>query len=368
MKDSARQWLCAALSHRSLPDWPAEDDGLIAAAEDEGVLLLLEYRLQTHPQAGTLPAPWLSSLHAAAREQALMQMAMLAEQRKVFDALRAADSNFLVMKGGALAHWLYTQPLLRQVTDLDILLPDQQAVENLAPVLSEIGYSLGIANPVANERAYQKPGGPYENFSVDAHWRLFNRALLKDSFSFDELNAEAKALPGCDGIKGLSPVHALFNAIGHRALALPHRHLQGIQRANGLRWLWDIHGLATSFDTAQWQRVVELAWQKQWSALIQEALLRVQEEFGTLIPEPVLQTLALQAAKEPMQMSWFASLPRYQWQEFLASDSSWRGRWHWLGQRLWPDPEWVQARYGENEPLWKTWPRRLAAGIRRMIG
>lgn len=363
MTATFRPWLTAALTGRPLP--PAPDaDAVLAAARDEGVLCLLDWQLARHPQGDALPAEFRQSLMAGARADALQALELLAEQRRVFAALQDAGMPYLVIKGGALAHWLYASPHLRMLTDLDLLLPERAAVDALEPLLAGLGYAAVVLNPVANERSFRKPGGPFGHFSVDAHWHLFNRNLLKADFGFAELHAESRELPG-SGARGLSPRHALFNAVGHRALSLPHRHLQGIQRADSLRWLWDIHALLAGFDAEGWRQVQVLAREKGWSALLHEAVLKVQSEFATPVPDGAVETLQAQARSEPMQMRWFASLPRYQWREFLASAGTWRGRLAWLRKRLWPDPAWVRHYYGAQTAL--AWPQRLWAGVRRLL-
>lgn len=363
MPDTLRAWLTAALAGRPLPPSPDPED-VISAARDDGVLCLLDWQLARHPQRDAVPSPLRQGLLAAARADALAALELLAEQRRVFAVLQDAGVPFLVIKGGALAHWLYASPHLRTLTDLDLLLPERAAVDALEPLLAGLGYAAVVINPVANERSFRKPGGPFGHFTVDAHWRLFNRNLLKDDFGFAELHAESRELPGC-GARGLSPRHALFNAVGHRALSLPHRHLHGIQRADSLRWLWDIHALLAGFDAGDWQQLQALARDKGWSALLHEAVLKVQSEFATKVPDGVAETLQAQARSEPMQMRWFASLPRYQWREFLASDVSWRGRCRWLWRRVWPDPAWVRHYYGAQTAL--AWPQRLLAGVRRLL-
>ena len=366
MPTPSRPWLLAALVGRPLPPPPHADE-VIAAARDEGVLCLLDRQLAMHPQADAVPDALRRAVTDSAREDALETLAVLAEQRKVFAALQAAGGDFLVMKGGALAHWLYAAPHLRVVTDLDLLLPDRAAVDALEPVLAGLGYAPVVRNPVANERSFRKPGGAFGHFTVDAHWRLFNRNLLRDAFGFSELLAESMPLPGAAGVRGLSPLHALFNAVGHRALSLPHRHLHGIQRADSLRWLWDIHALLSVFDAADWRRLPETAHNKGWSVLLREAFGRVQREFGTTVPDAVMDILRAQTGAEPMRMRWFTSMPQYQWHEFLASDGTWRGRVGWLRKRLWPGQAWLQHYYGQTSPH-AAWPQRVWIGIRRLLG
>lgn len=368
---SARTWLAAALNHRPLPDRPLADAALITAAGNEGVLLLLEHRLQTHPQAATLPADWLARLQAAARGQVHAQMAMLAEQQRVFNALVQAGIPFLVLKGGALAHWLYAKPYLRLVTDLDLLFPERAALSRLQPVLEGLGYGMApeAGSRVGNERAFQKPGGPYGDYTVDAHWALLNSPILAGSFGFGELADESQALPGCAGARGLSAVHALCNACGHRALNLPFAYVQGIQNARSLRWLWDIHLLAQALSNADWQRLDVLAREKGLCGVLADSLSASVAAFGTPLPEALLAEWYARAGQERIRMHWFTSWPHFQWRQFLASADSLTGRLQWLGQRVWPDVEAMRARYGQQgDSDWRVLWRRFTVGLRRMIG
>lgn len=367
MSDFLRHWMIAALTGRALPPVP-DADAAVAAARDDGVLCLLERQLAVHPQTAALPERFRTVIAGQARTDAFEALTLLAEHRRVFGHLRAAGTDFLVLKGGALAHWLYERPHLRLLTDLDLLLPDRAAVDALEGLLAELGYVPVVANPVANERTFRRAGGPLGHFIVDAHWHLFNRSLLRGSFSYAELQAESMPLPDCAGARGLSPVHALFNAVGHRALSLPHRHLRGIQRADSLRWLWDIHALLRHCDGTEWQRLQRLAGEKRWSALLSDAAVQAQTQLGTPVPQNWLAAMAAQADAEPMRMRWFSSLPQYHWREFLASDSTWHGRLGWLRKRLWPDPDWLQHYYGGDRPSRLAWPQRLWTGIRRFFG
>lgn len=364
-----RKWLIDALTHRPLPALAKYQIAeLIETAENEGVLLLLENRLQSHPEKNTLSDEFKFALVVAARPILYGQMQMLAEQRKVLEVLQKAQVDFLVMKGGALAHWLYDQPQLRIVTDLDILLANKQCVLQIHEVLLEAGYIIKSSSVISYEISYRKEGGPYGNYCIDAHWQLFNRALLSELFTFNELQKTSICLPKLKSAKGFSAVYALINACGHRALSLPHRHLVGIQRPDCIRWLWDIHLLAQKLDKAQWQNLLEISKNKKISAIIFEALSKVQTEFGTQFPIDYLAQLENQQNNEPMTMLWFSSMKQYQWHEFLASSPLWSGRFKWLRERIWPNPEAVRERYGGNDPVWKFMLKRLGAGIRRLFG
>lgn len=368
-----RNWLIAALTHKPLPPFPEAMEAigcLVQCASEEGVTLLLEQALAGHPEFKSIAPDLRQAIEQAARIELLGQLSMLREQQQVFAALLDAGTPFLVMKGGALAHWLYPMPHLRLVTDLDLLLPDRDAAMALEPVLANAGYSMRpmTDDRLAKEHPFHKPGGPYGTFVVDVHWRLFNSQMFQLGFDYDVLKHESMPLPNLPGVYGLGSVHALINACGHRALNLPYTYVHGVQRANCLRWLWDIHLLAGRLDDAQWRTLKHRARDSRVSAILQEALRKVQDELGTVLPAGLLADLDTQARSEEMDMSWFSSWPRYQWGQFLVSDPNWVGRFRWVVQRLWPKPEAVRERYGAGDPAWKFMLRRIGVGFLRLFG
>ncbi len=368
MTNPHRTWLIAVLTGGPLPPEPLPADALFTA-EDQGVLALVAQALDER-QTGVTEA-MLQTFRDAARTESLGQLAMLAEQQRVFLALATANLPYLVLKGGGLAHWLYAKPHLRLVTDLDLLLPGRATLTQLQPVLAALGYGMPpeAGTRIGKEHPFQKPGGPYGQYTVDAHWALLNSPILADRFEFDELSAEAQVLPACAGARGLSAVHALFNACGHRALNLPYTYVQGIQNARSLRWLWDIHLLAQTLTAADWHQLDAQARSKGLCGILADALGTAAAELDSSVPETLLTEWRRIARDERVRMRWFRSWPRYQWQQFLASDNQWRGRLQWLGQRLWPNPEAMRERYGDaSEPGWRVLWRRLGIGLQRFFG
>jgi Uncharacterised nucleotidyltransferase len=368
MPSSTRQWIIAALTAQPLPGpMPISAIDIAACAEDEGVLLLLEAALHKHPQRSALGPELIAAIEQAARPALMAQLAMLAEQQRVFELLSKSGVEFIVMKGGALAHWLYDSPVLRVVTDLDILLPSRASLADLESVLRALNYAPVSGNAMAIESSFERAGGPYGRFIVDAHWQLFNSMQLRGIFSYTELRADTIALPGQPGVFGLSAVHALIHACGHRAISLPHPGIHGLQSANALRWLWDVHALAQRFSEPHWHQILVLSADKQLSALLHEALTTVKQTFGSPIPASVLMTFQKQSTSEVRQLRSFTHWRRYQWQEFMASSQHWNGRFQWLIHMACLDSASVQARYGSRGGRFGRYARRLLAAVRRAM-
>lgn len=364
MQLTARNWLIAALNHAALPalmpqDWP----DLLSDADSEGVSAFLQYRLQTHPDSAAVPAGLIDAVNAAAKQAVLRQLPFYAEQRGIFQALNAAGVPFLVLKGTALGQWLYASPAHRQVTDIDLWFADRGAVFALAEVLSPLGYQ-----PVESggelttfQRAFDKGFNGFK-IRIDAHWAVFNSALLAKAMPFAAAFARSQALDiQGQAVKALSAEDASINAIGHRAL----KHLSG--QADTVKWLVDQQLLFKSLDSGQWQALLERSAGAGISDLTLEALEQSQRTFQTPVPPDVLEVLSINAEREKIRRHWFQSWPHYQWHEMQAVSPLYSVRLRWLAQKLMPNPDAMREGYGEDDPVWKFMLRRLGVGLKRLL-
>ncbi len=68
-----------------------------------------------------------------------------------------------------------------------------------------------------------------------------------------------------------------------------------------------------------------------------------------------------------MQRGWFQSWSRYQWHEMRAVSPIFSERARWLAQRLWPNPEAMRVRYGDDDPVWKFMIKRIGVGLKRLL-
>lgn len=370
MLPTARNWLIAALNHAALPelmpqDWP----DLLSEADSGGVTVFLDYRLRSHPESALLPAGLLDAIKAEAKQAVLRQLPFYAEQRGIFQALDAAGVPFLVLKGAALGQWLYASPTHRPVTDIDLWFADRDAVCAAAEVLHPLGY---VPVPSGGDLttwqwAFDKPSNGLK-IRIDAHWALFNSALLNKAISFDAafarsrpLGMQAQTQTQTQTLKALSPEDALINAIGHRAL----KQLSG--QADTLKWLVDQQLLFKSLDSGQWQAVLERCTDAGISDLALEALEQSQRIFRTPVPPEIASVLSRNAGRETIKRQWFRSWPRYQWREMQAVSPLFSVRLRWLAQKLLPNPEAMREGYGEDDPVWKFMLRRFGVGLKRLF-
>lgn len=364
MQLTARNWLIAALNHAALPelasrDWPV----LLSEADAEGITGYLEYRLQSHPGLADVPAGLRAALQAEAKQAVLRQLPFYAEQRGIFQALDAAGIPFLVLKGAALGQWLYASPTHRPVTDIDLCFADRDAVSALNGVLQPLGYQPVAAGGelTTQQRAFDKPFKAFK-IRIDAHWAVFNSALLRDALPFQAALARSRIV-SCQGqpVRVLSEADALINAVGHRAL----KQLSG--QADTLKWLVDQQLLINSLDPGQWQALLDRCADAGISDLALDALEQSQRTFQTPVPSEVFGILSHNAGLERMKRHWFKSWPLYQWREMQAVSPRSSVRLRWLAQKLLPNPEAMREGYGEQDPVWRFMLRRLGVGLQRLF-
>lgn len=335
---------------------------LLAIAEREGVVSLLAERLhalsRSHSELGDLD----SAFAQAARRVAGRNLLCQAECRSISAALHAASIPAIWMKGAALSQWLYPRPYLRDVADIDLLLPDHVSALRAAEILAPQGYRL--PNPyIAGDLVVHEllAWSERAQLELDLHWALSNDALFCKRIVWNELQTDAIQLPGLGpSAMGLSAVHAFLHACMHRAL----NYLTG--RENRLRWIYDIHLLAGQMSTTQWDQITALATRRGLAGACHDGLLASAKTFNTPLPEATLRALVESAADE-----WLRCPRLHSWRYFQRA--TWRSlpntptRWRWLRQLLFPDMAHLRARYGEDGAGKSTLLiRRSMDGFKRM--
>lgn len=368
-----RAWLAAWVAGTAAPGpvppaWSASD--AVAAAHNEGVVALVDGRWQLAARAANsttpaqdappLPPPeWVKAFGAAARDATLVSMVIENETRRVLGLMGEADLPGLLLKGSALAHWAYAQPQWRACGDVDLLLPSREAAEQLSARLTAAGYARAQTSGelVAYELLCTRQVMPDWTLEVDVHWQLTNSPLFSGAFSFDELMADSLPLPKlAPNARGLGPVHALLHACVHRALNL------SIGVDDKLKWLYDLIVLTDAFSPADWQRMQQLATDKQLAGVVLSGLEAAATMFGRTLPADRLAALRQAATAEPLDATRLADWRYMQRQTFVALPSLGL-RLRWLWQRVFPSRDYLTYLYGEQTGyaglMWQRFKRVL---------
>jgi len=159
---------------------PGEWTQVLALAEQERLTPLVARAVED--LGLSIPAEVGVAL-AEAREHA-GAVAALAFDRfgDVLTALRARGVLPIVLKGAAVARWIYPDPALRPFIDIDLLVPAGD-VSRTHDLLTEFGYRLGTGQLTTatdltwrHARGYYDPAG--NRPTLDVHWRLAGYPFL----------------------------------------------------------------------------------------------------------------------------------------------------------------------------------------------
>ncbi len=334
------------------------------AANAEGVIALLHERINTSSPASGVPLAFREHIAPLARKKSQQSLMREAECRRILSRLQQAEIEVLLLKGSALAYWAYPSAHLRDCSDIDLLFSSYEAAQKAIVLLQSMQYSLRdsalAGDLISFEQTCVRDSTMGAGLEIDLHWQLSSSPLFAYQFNFDELNSSAIALPKLGAYaRGLSPVHAFFNACMHRVQNMA----DGSE--NVLKWLYDLHLLGSQFTPADWQVMSDIAIERKLSGICCDGLQATKHEFNTLVPEVIFNALTDAAKYEHMQVSNMHSWFYIQRMSFMAFPTM-SLRMRWLKQRLLPDTAYLQARYGEKN-MGRLLLRRIKAGLRRLL-
>lgn len=340
-------------------------DDLMQVAMDEGVVALLHARLHAAGPAAVVPAALREGLARAAQVEAARSLYLENRCRQILACLATAQLPVLLLKGSALAYGAYAAPHLRKCGDIDLLVRSRAEVEQVLPLLAALGY---------HAREYALPGdlvcfevtcvsaadAPFP-VEIDLHWRLSSTPMFAFRFDWNELSAQAIALPTlAPNARGLAPVHAYLHACMHRM----QNRSNGV--ADRLKWLYDLDLLGRGFSASDWDRLATLAIERGLAGVCRNGVLASAARFGDVMPASVLARLAGAAPDEALDV---ARMDRW-WYVQRMSLSAWPTlglKLRWLRQRLVPDRAYLRERYGAGASLPTALLQRLRAALKRVL-
>ncbi len=317
---------------------------LLKFAVGEGVAPLLAARLLASESVASDARDELRQLE---RRSAADELARNAFELRVIDCLLEAELNPLVLKGAALARWLYPRPHLRPRCDIDLLFSSQNEVMRAGEALRKIGFAWNgeLSNGPAFERVFIGQVAARE-FHVDAHWHLTSHPAFFRTWSFEELCEEAMALPALHGVLALSPHHAMLHNALHRVADLMHG------TGNRLVGLYDVHLLAKRMTDADWVRLGDVAKAKGVAGPMLHALAASSAVFGGDFADAIHDRLGQAAKSESFRMAWADRRWYFEWHALVAQPLTKRPG-HVLC-KLFPSPDYMMQRYALSK--WNELP------------
>ena len=296
------------------------------------------------------------------RGQAAAELGRRKHLRAVLARLDAANIRTLLLKGTALAQWLYPAPYLRESSDVDLLLASRDDALRAAAALEGLGYAR--PHPPERFRHELSCRGSGDLPDLDLHWALSDWPVLDRLPDFDTLLATSIPLPGLgNGARGLDAPHALLHACVHRASNL------AADLGDRLKWLYDLHLLAAVLNRdGGWPSFLVICEQAQACGIAAEGLAAATTLFGTPVPPAISAALAAGRTHEPLDATRLSDWHYIQKLNFRALPG-WGTRLAWIGGRLLPPAGHLRALYGEDLSYPALlWQRLRKAGSRLRRG
>ena len=364
--DLARAWL-ASLICRQPSAWPAAlaDSGelILAVAAEQGVTGLAHERLATIDV--DCPETIRLGFAKAAKDVSAISLLQQSEARRILAKLAEAQLPVLLLKGSALAHWLYASATVRECSDIDLLFATRAEAEKAVVVLRGMGYArreLHLPGDlICFEITCVLESGVFPGLEVDVHWKLSSSPIYAFRFANEELRAHSQpiarlAASAC----GLSAVHAYLHACIHRALNIS----SGLH--DNLNSLYDIHLLGQLFSAGDWAELVAEATTRGLAGTCLDGINAASTAFHHVAPAHVTQTLAQSEVSELMDVSRMGDWLYLQRMSFLAFPT-WVDRLRWFRQRVVPDWNYLVEYYGQDKGPMAMLAKRMAGGWRRLL-
>jgi hypothetical protein len=240
-----------------------------------------------------MPAFAIATLKARATENALGVFRYLTETRRVCDLLQRAGVPARVLKGVPLSQRVYSDPSVREVGDIDLLIAAgmEETADN---VLLSDGFHRN--DPAARltprrRRSWRKHGKTYtyrterNDFEIDLHWRLFRNPHMPGNALADSGTMSGEQIRLGDTSLAVLPIDRAFLYL------CVHGALDGWFR---FKSLVDVAALWQSFPDEQRTALADQA--RRYGILPEmAAALKLAQELELLLPGALSAAMQLQA-------------------------------------------------------------------------
>lgn len=308
-------------------------------------------------------------LTRSAREATIHSLVLDNARRELHDVLAGAGIPGLWLKGAALAHTVYPEPMLRPMIDLDLLVPFEQRL----PALSAIealgfhpwgAFSFDAAPGLLHHFAYHYSlrRGPNDVVAVELHFHLLDRVRARPLLDREQLPwfwAQARSVTDSGrSFLVLSPEAHLLYLCAHAILQHGEAELRLLRD-------FDLHRLINHGEgepSLDWQMVVDRAVDLGWTYAVGRALSRTADLFGTSVPSWVFRQLR---ERRPPTEEVYCVVERQanvnRWDELRTAlaAASVGDRLQMLRATAFPSALHLRHRYSvaANRPVWPHYPR-----------
>jgi hypothetical protein len=267
---------------------PVDWERFVAMAEAHGVAPLVYRTFSRLPIVRHVPDQALSRLHARYLTNGVANVLWQEELERVVAGLNGAGIRPMLLKGAALLHTVYPDSALRQLRDLDVLVPSgelpraEQRLLALGYAPTDVRWPVGTWPPDWYEKAYSRQGMGGCGTVVEIHWGLARRtAPLRIPVDALARASEPILVNGFEAAV-LSPIHQILHLSTHMA----YNDGFGV----GLARPVDLHEAIESFrHSLDWDALAAESRRFRASRCLRYSLAIVAALFGTQVPPSVLQ-------------------------------------------------------------------------------
>lgn len=322
---------------------------LLERARLEGLTLLLFASLEKTNAA--VPEFVHETLQTQVRLAALANGAAYHELDAVLPEFSSANIPVIVLKGAALAKWLYPAPNLRSFSDLDLFIR-QRDVARLSAILRARGYdsnnelAAGFQDAFYSEMTFYRLTPP--RVSLDVHWHLFVPLYFRrriDPEWFWE-RAEIFSFGGATA-RVFNPTAQLVHLAVHASLN--HKHTPR------LIWLYDLALLlARKGDELDWHAAAAFAQQAGLARSMFEVLTQMQEVWSVRAPKEMYELFRPPHSSLKERIAFALTAAEHNQARALSdalSAPTWRGKVQYGWRHLFPDANFMRRHYGVQNDL-----------------
>lgn len=368
----------------ALPPWPIEfgeagEPASEAVARQiffHGIALLLI-------EADCAHLDWPRSLVESVGQEARLQTFWEIDHRKrlakLIAALHSKGASALLIKGSALAYSVYRNPALRRRGDSDLLI--EGIGKNAArAVLSDCGFErTGDWHPL--QEAWIADTDYGFSHEIDLHWQIKSSALVSARLgTVIPSTSPVELAPLGPDARGLAPIDNLLLTAINRAshVIFGYRNEDTVLfEGDRLIWAYDAHLIMAKMDSAQRDRMVQLARAAGCAALVRDTLQFAQAALGAPIEDDILEALAGTAGEETITDYYIGSDNSSRLGDDLSASPDLAMKTRILRRQILPGRDFLSERFPGTErwPIAILWLRRIlarlfgcASGARRSAG
>jgi hypothetical protein len=335
-----------------------------AVAQNVGPYLF--QRLQAAGSLAILRAEEHATLQTAYYQAVAANIVQRRELGDVLGALVHAGVEAVLLKGTALAYTVYDNPTSRLKGDIDAWVHYEQLAGAVA-ALEGIGYQprektdrpLALVSLVGGEQ--QMISRSAGSGLIELQWPAFRGEWVRHTTRIDQDAVRRRCLPTtieAHRMRVMTPEDTLAHLCHHQAIS----HQFGFPWVRGLL---DVH-LVVERTNPDWQALVARAHTWRLATVLWTVFGLANRLLGTAIPDEVLGSLApdpwhCRAIERLRLERMLIEMKRYGYRrqrfviQLLLIDRG-RDMARLIGRGLFPEEEWLRARYGADTPssLWRA--------------